>query len=72
MEIRNFPRWSSTGRYAVSKVQNPRLKNADKDYHPDDINQIIRVLEQIIQTLNTNYGVERQLNAEAVSYFKNG
>jgi hypothetical protein len=56
----------------MSKVQNPRLKNASKEYQPDDINQIIRVLEQVINTLNTNYGIERQLTAEATGYFRNG
>ena len=52
----------------MAKIQVTRLRNADKDYDPEVINQIIRALEQVIQALNTTYASDRQQNAEAAAW----
>jgi hypothetical protein len=39
----------------MSKITNVRLPNAAAEYTPEQINQLVRSLEQIILQLNTAY-----------------
>ena len=53
----------------MSKIPQPRLANATPQYSAEQINQIIRTLEQIIQQLNSNFTQEVQDINEAEAWF---
>jgi len=53
----------------MAKIQSPRLTNATPQYNPDQINQMIRTLEQMILTLNTNFTQESEDKTTAQSWF---
>jgi hypothetical protein len=55
----------------MSKINNVRLPNAAKvQYSPDQINQLIRSIEQIVLQLNSNYTPNiTEDKAEALAWF---
>lgn len=53
----------------MAKIQSPRLTNATPEYSPDQINQMIRTLEQMILTLNTNFTQESENQTTAQAWF---
>jgi hypothetical protein len=54
----------------MSKITNVRLPNASAQYSPEQFNQLVRSLEQVILLLNNTYGsVSDQNTAGAQSWF---
>ena len=57
----------------MSKIFNVRLPDAGAQYSPQQFNQLVRSLEQIVLALNTTYGsVSDQNQSGAVSWFGAG
>lgn len=54
----------------MAKIDLPRLPDAKADYDQRQFDQMIRVLEQMILTLNTNYQpIVSEDKAEAETWF---
>ncbi|NBU33819.1 hypothetical protein EBS40_04270 [bacterium] len=54
----------------MSKIFNVRLPNASQQYSPEQFNQLIRSLEQVVLQLNNTYGsVPDQNQAAALNWF---
>ena len=57
----------------MAKILNVRLPDAGAAYNPQQINQLVRSLEQVVLALNTTYGsVTDQNQSGAVSWFGAG
>lgn len=53
----------------MTKLDQPRLANARKEYDPSQQNQIIKTLEQMVFQLNTNFTQNVQDVNEAQAWF---
>lgn len=54
----------------MSKITNVRLPNASTEYTPEQFNQLVRSLEQIILQLNTAYSpVVTENQDQAYAFF---
>ena len=51
------------------KLNQPRLANATPEYTPDQLNQIIRTLEQMVQQLNSTFTQDVQDANEAQAWY---
>jgi hypothetical protein len=57
----------------MSKITNVRLPNASTEYTPEQFNQLVRSLEQIILQLNTAYSpVVTENTDQAYAWFLGG
>jgi len=57
----------------MSKINNVRLPNASPSYNPEQFNQLVRSLEQVILQLNTAYTpITSQNNAGAATWMSAG
>jgi len=53
----------------MAKIERPRLANATAEYSQQQIDQIIRTLEQIVQGLNSTFTVDTENKSEAESWY---
>jgi len=53
----------------MAKLNQPRLANATPEYTPEQLNQIIRTLEQMVQQLNSTFTQDVQDTLEAQTWF---
>ena len=53
----------------MAKITITRLPNATPDYQPSQIDQIIRLLEQLILSLNTSYAQDIKDESSGSSWF---
>jgi hypothetical protein len=53
----------------MAKIERPRLANATPEYNQQQIDQIIRTLEQIVQGLNSTFTVEAENKGEAEAWY---
>jgi hypothetical protein len=53
----------------MAKLNQPRLANATPEYTPDQLNQIIRTLEQMVLQLNSTFTQDVQDANEAQSWY---
>ena len=53
----------------MSKITNVRLPNASPQYSPEQFNQLVRSLEQIVLQLNSTYGSVFDQNQAAAAWF---
>ena len=54
----------------MAKIEVPRLPNAKENYDQGQFDQMIRLLEQMVLTLNSNYQpIITENKAEAESWF---
>ena len=53
----------------MAKLNQPRLANATPEYTPDQLNQIIRTLEQMVQQLNSTFTQDVQDANEAQAWY---
>jgi len=53
----------------MAKIERPRLANATAEYSQQQIDQIIRTLEQIVQGLNSTFTVDTENKSEAKSWY---
>ena len=70
MEVRNLEDRRTTGWYEImSKLDQPRLANATIEYNQQQLDQIIRTLEQMVLQLNNTFTQDVQDIAEAQNWF---
>jgi hypothetical protein len=53
----------------MAKLNQPRLANATPEYTPEQLNQIIRTLEQMVLQLNSTFTQDVQDANEAQSWY---
>ena len=53
----------------MAKINITRLPNATQEYDPGQFDQMIRLLEQIVFLLNTNYQADLKSEAEQEAFF---
>jgi hypothetical protein len=53
----------------MAKLEQPRLANATKEYNQQQVDQIIRTLEQMVLALNTTFNDDTENKAEAQNWF---
>ena len=53
----------------MAKITITRLPNATPEYNPGQFDQMIRLLDQIILLLNTNYQQDLKEESESESFF---
>jgi alpha-ketoglutarate-dependent taurine dioxygenase len=53
----------------MAKLDQPRLANATPEYTPEQLNQIIRTLEQMVLQLNNTFTQDVQDTNEAQAWF---
>ena len=53
----------------MAKIQITRLPNATPEYDPSQFDQMIKLLEQIILLLNTNYQQDLKEDSESEAFF---
>ena len=53
----------------MAKINITRLPNATPEYDPGQFDQMIRLLEQIVFLLNTNYQQDLKEQSEAEAFF---
>ena len=56
----------------MAKLDQPRLANATKEYNQQQMDQIIRTLEQMVLQLNNTFTQDVQDIAEAQNWFMIG
>ena len=56
----------------MSKIFNVRLQNASQQYSPEQFNQLVRSLEQVILLLNSTYGSVSDQNISGAQSWFNG
>lgn len=56
----------------MSKITNVRLPNASQQYSPEQFNQLVRSLEQVILLLNSTYGSVSDQNISGAQSWFNG
>ena len=53
----------------MAKITITRLPNATQEYSPNQFDQMVQLLDQIILLLNTNYQQDLKEESEAEAYF---
>ena len=72
MEIRNSSyRWSTGWFKVMAKLDQPRLANATVEYNQQQMDQIIRTLEQMVLQLNNTFTQDVQDVNEAQAWYFN-
>jgi len=70
MEIWNIKdRWTTGWFKVMAKLDQPRLANATVEYNQQQMDQIIRTLEQMVLQLNNTFTQDVQDIAEAQNWF---
>jgi hypothetical protein len=70
MEIWNIKdRWTTGWFKVMAKLDQPRLANATIEYNQQQMDQIIRTLEQMVLQLNNTFTQDVQDIAEAQNWF---
>ena len=70
MEIRNSSyRWSTGWFKVMAKLDQPRLANATPEYNQQQMDQIIRTLEQMVLQLNNTFTQDVQDVNEAQAWY---
>jgi hypothetical protein len=73
MEIWNSSyRWSTRWFKIMAKLDQPRLANATPEYNQQQMDQIIRTLEQMVLQLNNTFTQDTQDIAEAQTWYMSG
>ena len=73
MEVRNLEYRRTTGWFKImAKLDQPRLANATPEYNQQQMDQIIRTLEQMVLQLNNTFTQDAQDIAEAQNWFTIG
>jgi hypothetical protein len=73
MEIWNSSyRWSTGWFKIMAKLDQPRLANATPQYSQQQMDQIIRTLEQMVLQLNNTFTQDTQDIAEAQTWYMSG
>jgi len=73
MEIWNIKdRWTTGWFKVMAKLDQPRLANATVEYNQQQMDQIIRTLEQMVLQLNNTFTQDAQDIAEAQTWFMSG
>jgi len=53
----------------MAKLEQPRLANATKEYNQQQLDQIIRTLEQMVLQLNSTFTQEAEERAEQQAFY---
>jgi hypothetical protein len=53
----------------MAKITITRLPNATPEYEPSQFNQMVKLLDQIILLLNTNYQQDLKEESQSESFF---
>ncbi len=70
MEIRNIKdRWTTGWFKVMAKLDQPRLANATPEYNQQQMDQIIRTLEQMVLQLNNTFTQDVQDVNEAQAWY---
>ena len=70
MEIRNIKdRWTTGWFKVMAKLDQPRLANATVEYNQQQMDQIIRTLEQMVLQLNNTFTQDVQDVNEAQAWY---
>jgi hypothetical protein len=73
MEIWNIKDRRTAGWFEImAKLDQPRLANATPEYNQQQMDQIIRTLEQMVLQLNNTFTQDTQDIAEAQTWYMSG